>query len=337
MNNFYSVRLGSFFHVICWTTTIILVSYWIYEYTLNNDLCIVDYKKYYETESDEFPVLSICLKNHISEEKLRLQNPDIDIESYVKFLGGNEFKKEFTEIDYENVTIDMSKYIRQSRVYWRNGTREKSTQRRVLRISHAFYQQRRGELYQCYELETPKMKEMKIMVFDINSAGLPPRNVSQNYEMKTYLHYPNHLITSEQNVKYTWPIRNSNDGYISRFLIKSVEIVKRRNKSWRPCKDWDNYDDRIVENHIRNVGCRAPYQKAVDGFNICSTNVSMKAASLLTITTNHVLLPPCKYMGKILYDLEEDDMTATAIYKKDYLTIDIYFRDGSFKDIAQTR
>ena len=337
MNNIFLARLGSIFHVICWAITIILVSYWVYVYNLNNDLCIVDYKKYYETESDEFPVLSICLKNHISEEKLRLQNPDIDIESYVKFLGGNEFKKELIDIDYENVTIDMSKYVRESRVYWRNGTREKSTQRRVLRISHAFYQQRRGELYQCYELETPKMKEMKIMVFDIHSAGLPPRNVSQNYDMKAYLHYPNHLITSEQNVKYTWPIRDSNDGYISRFLIKSVEIVKRRNKGRRPCKEWDNYDDRIVENHVRNVGCRAPYQKAVDGYKICSTNVSMKAASKLKIATNHVLVPPCKYMGKILYELEEDDMTATAIYKKGYLTIGIYFRDGSFKEIAQTR
>ena len=109
MNNIYLIRLGSFFHVICWTITIILLSYWIYEYSLNNDLCLVDYKKYYETESDEFPVLSICLKNHISEEKLRLQNPDIDIESYIKFLGGNEFKKELTKIDYGNVTIDMSK------------------------------------------------------------------------------------------------------------------------------------------------------------------------------------------------------------------------------------
>ena len=337
MNNFYSAKIGWFFHVICWTITIILLSYWIYEYSLNNDLCLVDYKKYYETESDEFPVLSICLKNHISEEKLRLQNPDIDIESYIKFLGGNEFKKEFTEIDYENVTIDMSKYVRESRVYWRNGTREKSTQRRVLRISHAFYQQRRGELYQCYELQTPKIEELEYMVFDIKSEGLPARNVSHNYEMNAYVHYPNHLFSSGQNIKNTWPIRDSNDGYISRFLIKSVEIVKRRNKGRRPCKEWDNYDDRIVENHVRNVGCRAPYQKAVDGYEICSTNVSMKAASRLKITTNHVLVPPCTYMGKILYELEEDDMTATAIYKKGYLTIGIYFRDGLFKEIAQTR
>ena len=132
----------------------------------------------------EYFECSICLKNHISEEKLRLQNPDIDIESYIKFLGGNEFKKELTEIDYKNVTVDMSRYVRESRVYWRNGTREKSTQRRVLRIGHALYDQWREALYQCYDLETPKTKEMKIMVFDINSAGLPPRNVSQNYEMK---------------------------------------------------------------------------------------------------------------------------------------------------------
>ena len=81
MINFCLARPGSFFHVICWTITIILVSYWIYEYNLNNDLCIVDYKKYYETESDEYPVNTICLKNHNSEEKLRLQNTDIDVES----------------------------------------------------------------------------------------------------------------------------------------------------------------------------------------------------------------------------------------------------------------
>ena len=114
MNSIYLARLDSLFHVICWTITIILVSYWIYVYNLNDDLCIVDYKKYYETESDEFPVLSICLKNHISKEKLRLQNAEIDIESYIKFLGGNKFKKEFTEIDYESLVIDMSKYVGES-------------------------------------------------------------------------------------------------------------------------------------------------------------------------------------------------------------------------------
>ena len=165
-----------------------------------------------------------------SKEKLRLQNAEIDIESYIKFLGGNEFKKEFTEIDYERLVIDMSKYVGESRVYWRNGTRDKSTRRQVLKISYAFYHQRRLALYQCYELQTPKIEELEYMVFDIKSERLPARNVSHNYDMYAYVHYPNHLFSSGQNIKYTWPIRDSNDGYISRFLIKSVEIVKRRNK-----------------------------------------------------------------------------------------------------------
>ena len=59
------------------------MSYWIYAYTLNEDLCLVDYKKYLETDFDEFPVLSICLKDQISKEKLELQNPKIDIETYI--------------------------------------------------------------------------------------------------------------------------------------------------------------------------------------------------------------------------------------------------------------
>ena len=66
----YLSKIETVFHVICWTVTIIVVSYWIYVYTLNDDLCTVDYKKYLENDSDEFPVLSICLKNHISKHGL---------------------------------------------------------------------------------------------------------------------------------------------------------------------------------------------------------------------------------------------------------------------------
>ena len=175
------------------------------------------------------------------------------------------------------------------------------------------------------------------MVFYIDSHALPPRNRSQNFEMLVYLHYPNHLFTSEQNIKYTWPILDSNDGYLSRYIIKSVEIVKRRNKGRRPCVEWDDYDGSIEKNHIKNVGCRAPYQKADDEFKICSTKKSMKNASLLKIKNDHMLVPPCKYMGKILYNFEETDMSRTEFYKEGHIEIGIYFYDETFKEIVQTR
>ena len=185
LNNSHFYCIVSFFHVICWTSTIALVSYWIYAYTLNEDLCLVDYKKYLETDFDKFPVLSICLKDQISKEKLELQNPKIDIETYIDFLSGNIYEKELAKINYENVTNDISKYVTASRVYWRNGTKDNTSQRQVLRTGYAFVHQR-GGLYQCYELQTPKVKDFKIMIFTIKSDALPPRNRSQNYEMQTY-------------------------------------------------------------------------------------------------------------------------------------------------------
>ena len=335
-NSSYFSCVISIFHLICWTITIVIVSYWIYTYTLDDDLCLVDYKKYLEIDSDEFPVLSICLKDQISKEKLELQNPKIDIETYVNFLCGNIYHKELAQINYENVTKDVSKYVTASRVMWRNGTKDKSTQRQVLRASYAFVHQR-GGLYQCYELQTPKVKDFKIMIFTIKSDAFPPRNRPQNYEMQTYLHYPNHLFTSNKNIKYTWPMRNSTDGYLSRYIVKSVEMIKRRNKRRRPCMEWDNYDDSILTNHIKNVGCRAPYQKPVDGYGVCSTKDSMKNASLLHIKNDHVLHPPCKSMSKILYDFEESDMTRTEFYGQDHLEIGLYFFDDSFREIVQTR
>ena len=120
--------------------------------------------------------------------------------------------------------------------------------------------------------------------------------------MFTYLHYPNHLLSSQRNKKYAWPIRDSNDGYLSRYIVKSVEIIQRRNKGRRPCMEWDDYDDSIVTNHLKQVGCRASYLKAVDGIPLCSTKRSMRNASSLQIKNDddQILMPPCKYMGKIL-------------------------------------
>ena len=237
VSTIYSSRLVSVFHLVCWIVTISLVSYWTYVYTLDDDLCIVDYKKYFENEFDEFPVLSICLKNPISEEKLKLQIPELTTERYIDFLKGDIFDKELAKIDYEKVTIDIARYVNGSKVHYENGTIDITTKRQVLRKTYSFFH-RRGGLYHCYELQTPKSKDLQIMVFYIRSKGLPPRNRSQNYEMQTYLHYPNHLFSSERNVKFTWPIRSSNEGYRSRYIIKSVEIIKRRNKGKRPCMEW---------------------------------------------------------------------------------------------------
>ena len=101
--------------------------------------------------------------------------------------------------------------------------------------------------------------------------------------------------------------------------------------------EWENYDDSILTNHIKNVGCRAPYQKAVDGVKLCSTKESMRNASLLRPRNEHMLITPCKYMAKILYGFEESDMSETKYYKKGHVQIGIFFWEDSFRETVQTR
>ena len=79
------------FECICWMAVLSMVSYWIYIYALNEDLCLVDYKTYFESESDEPPMLSICLKDPISEIKLKRHAPQIDLNTYLGILNGSHY------------------------------------------------------------------------------------------------------------------------------------------------------------------------------------------------------------------------------------------------------
>ena len=87
-------RFVTFFHAVCWTAAFALVTYWVYVFIQNDDLCVVDYRKYYETESDVFPMLTICLKNPISVEKMKTQASGINQTAYLQFLNGKVFDSE---------------------------------------------------------------------------------------------------------------------------------------------------------------------------------------------------------------------------------------------------
>ena len=82
------------FHIIVWTLTILAVTYCLKVYYLNEDLCIVEYKKYYEEKSDRFPRFSLCFRDPIMEPKLKEHDPTMTKDLYIKYLTG----------DYQNET-----------------------------------------------------------------------------------------------------------------------------------------------------------------------------------------------------------------------------------------
>ena len=116
------IHVTSFYKFSCFSVAFSLTLYWIYEYSLDKDLCTVDFKKYYDDKQDEFPTLSICLDNENPESTLRTLHPPINKSMYLKFLQGESFDADMIDIDYRNVTADLNDYIVAEYVSYRNGS-----------------------------------------------------------------------------------------------------------------------------------------------------------------------------------------------------------------------
>ena len=180
------------FQFLCWSAVVIMVSYWIYIFTLNEDLCIVDYKNYFQDKSDERPVLSICLKNPISAEKLKISAPQTDADTYLGFLNGSHFNTTFLDIDYQKVILNMSEYASEISSTLSNGTKVRTRRTKGLfETTNAFIYHNR--FYQCYTLQSPKIRGLLNFMVTMNSSAFPVRTRPQNYEMFSIMHYPNHL------------------------------------------------------------------------------------------------------------------------------------------------
>ena len=106
-----SSKIHMGFRILCFVSALALTSYWTYVFILDEDLCSVDYKKYYAGERDVFPVLSFCIKDPISRKKLQHVNPNINVSSYLSYLNGQTFDSNMSEIEYFSVIQNASDFI----------------------------------------------------------------------------------------------------------------------------------------------------------------------------------------------------------------------------------
>ena len=54
---------------VCIIATIAMISFWVYKYVKDDDLCLVDYKSFKDDDSDvDLPTLSLCIFTPFIEE-----------------------------------------------------------------------------------------------------------------------------------------------------------------------------------------------------------------------------------------------------------------------------
>ena len=108
------------FRVLCVLTTLVMCAYWGHKFTLNKDYSVITYKTFDGEVGDIHPTISLCLKNPFLED--RLAGCGVNVSSYLSFLKGDHFEESMLNIDYNNVTIDISDYIKGYRIFFSNGS-----------------------------------------------------------------------------------------------------------------------------------------------------------------------------------------------------------------------
>ena len=264
------------FEVLCWIATISFCVFWIYKYSLNEDLCSIEFKSFYQDRRDSFPMLSLCLLNPFSDSKFRNYETIINQSSYLEFLNGEKFNSSWLVLEYQTLIKNISDYVEKDGIGFRNGS--------VLYFHpgyngtghvyqpHADYDTNLGTIYSlsifddhrfynCYGLSIPHDKNIESVTFRAKSNIFPSGFRPQKYSLMTILHYPNQILYSRNTVKYAWPhARQKHESYIIRYKVSKVEVLRRRHKERFPCiENWEEYDKLIVSSHIQNVGCRPLY------------------------------------------------------------------------------
>ena len=104
-------RFRMFFHLICQASAFSLTIYWIHMYTLNKDLCTVDFKTFNPGNEDFYPILSLCFSDAASDKMFSLDNYSVNQSTYIEFLEGEHFNASLLKIDYEHIAMNISDYV----------------------------------------------------------------------------------------------------------------------------------------------------------------------------------------------------------------------------------
>ena len=313
------------FHFGCVVAAIGTTLWCVILFFENNDVCLVDFKKYNEEPEYISPSFSIGFANPFNQSMLEMYGKGINTSSYIQFLQGQYWDKRMLNINYDEVTIDINKYFLGYEVVLSNLTKY-FLKFHEIHKSNGFklpYVSFRHPKMKVFGFDPPNIEgigiaKLGVMIkTEIFQDGIRPNDMKYN-ELDPHfggliflLHYPGQVSRSwSQGIgKWAWPKRSnaSSKHFEMSFTRRNMDVIVRRNKYNKRCnEDWKNYDTIVLEHRIREAGCRPPYYYS-SNFPICSTLENMKKVAPLTPDMINNFDPPCRSISKLQFDYQDVD------------------------------
>ena len=352
------------FYLLCVAATIALIVHCFHQYMLNQDLCVVDFKKFNGDKVNHqygtYPSVSICIDNPLLEKRLNSKKygKNVNVDNYRQFLAGSYWDQKMLEIDYDNVTISFQESIIAFGVQYQNWSwilyqypsDEKLWKRDGWTGPYCSY---KSAYTKCFAIDIPYLQGTQIMrvglrmkntIFANTKFIRPPRLVTTNPSSPGFtvlLHYPQQFVRSyfAGIGKWNWPPRVNGQNYEMTFYIQNINVIVRRNKPAQndPCNDdWLHYDELVWQNVMDTVGCRSPLANPSKSIPLCSNKEQMKQV----VPPDHENLEKfpqcCRRIEKLQFDYDENDLPRDRKYgKKGGFQLNIRYGDSIYKEITQ--
>ena len=341
------------FKAFCFFGAIVSVSWCCYEYSKNEDICEVYFKRFLEDEESVYPDLTIVLPLQVNASKLEdMLGKNMTPSIFRDILSGEKWDDRILDTQIEDVSLDLDDYM----------------------ISHCVW----SSIFQpCFQLDNiitssymgqvqitirfPPKKQVMSSVFQFSTSvfsnGLNP----EPFDLIVAFQYPNRLYRAQGSffdVHWTSLTDKEPENWKAEFALKNMEVLRRRDKRGRKCFNLENYDESMKENIYIETGCRPYYINSSSVDKICDTQQKIQEHAVRTQALFYRLpgadidQPPCTEIQKLQIDyslkttnkttLEEHAPSSSLVQEHPktngtWFEIAFDIQTDTFKEIKQKR
>ena len=89
-----------------------MIGYWLYKFEIEDrDIGVVDFVPLDEGTDISLPFVTLCFIDPFVDERFKNLIPNINENSYLEYLKGNFYDQRLQNLDYSNLTFDLSDYF----------------------------------------------------------------------------------------------------------------------------------------------------------------------------------------------------------------------------------
>ena len=343
--------LRNVFRTVCIFAALLLICYCIHEYALDQDVTHIEYKKFHEEPDQIYPSITICLKHPFIPENLRQIDDNISAALYEDFLSGYQnidWESSFSEIDYDNVSIDVMNHLTSIKFNLLNNDNlawyvENNTHMSSYHDSSVYdivetpkvYVSYRRSYRKCFTINIPFIPKRRIYYMQMNIRDSIFRNGIRPTEKDFFIamHYPFQFMRSYLLSRVYWePWIHQTNCYELKVRVGSMEVLRRRNKYHAPCnEDLEEHDIFALTRIIERVGCQPKHWKVGSDLPHCKTKSQYDKAERMLEDVEETL-PPCTSIERLITYADGKNCEQRGNFR-----LIFYFQEPLYKEINVLR